>query len=85
MVVYMDIVDFLCLRFFFMENVVDIFKFCGGIFGCYVFVRVVGMNYQVYELSMFDWILQDIIFFVSNFVGYFCIEKEFILKIFFCS
>lgn len=45
MVVYMDIVDFLCFRFFIMENVVDIFKFCDGILGCYVFVRVVGMNY----------------------------------------
>lgn len=56
MVVYMDIVDFLRPRFFLMENVVDILKFCGGILGRYALARAVGMNYQVYELSTLDWI-----------------------------
>ncbi|KAG0575322.1 hypothetical protein KC19_VG336600 [Ceratodon purpureus] len=46
MVVYMDIVDFLRPRFFLMENVVDILKFCGGILGRYALARGVGMNYQ---------------------------------------
>lgn len=46
MVVYMDIVDFLRPRFFLMENVVDILKFCGGVLGRYALGRAVGMNYQ---------------------------------------
>lgn len=46
MVVYMDIVDFLRPRFFIMENVVDILKFCDGILGRYALARAVGMNYQ---------------------------------------
>lgn len=46
MVVYMDIVDFLRPRFFLMENVVDILKFCGGILGRYALARGVAMNYQ---------------------------------------
>lgn len=47
MVVYMDIVDFLRPRFFLMENVCDILKFCGGTLGRYALARAVGMNYQV--------------------------------------
>lgn len=43
----MDIVDFLRPRFFLMENVVDILKFCGGILGRYALARGVAMNYQV--------------------------------------
>ena len=45
----MDIVDFLRPRFFLMENVVDILKFCDGILGRYALSRGVGMNYQVHD------------------------------------
>lgn len=51
MVVYMDIVDFLRPRFFLMENVVDILKFCGGVLGRYALARAVGMSYQVQDRS----------------------------------
>lgn len=48
----MDIVDFLRPRFYLMENVVDILKFCGGILGRYALARGVGMNYQVQDRPM---------------------------------
>lgn len=47
MAVYMDIVEFLRPRYFLMENVVDILKFCEGILGRYALARAVNMNYQV--------------------------------------
>lgn len=46
MAVYMDIVEFLRPRYFLMENVVDILKFCEGILGRYALARAVNMNYQ---------------------------------------
>jgi DNA (cytosine-5)-methyltransferase 1 len=49
----MDIVEFLRPRYFLMENVVDILKFCEGILGRYALARAVNMNYQVNILLLY--------------------------------
>jgi len=51
--VFMDIAQYLWPRFTLMENVVDLFRFSGGLLGRYALSRLVQMNYQS-QLGILD-------------------------------